>query len=395
MTEPQRITVLFYIGSMEPGGAERQVLEILKQIDRSRFAPVLCLAHRRGILLNDVPAYVPIESFWDGFAGTLWAKVCHVLKITRYVRCQWLAGCLRRHRADVIYDRTYLATLDAATATKLRPTPRVSAAVADPRVQFEMYARRPRALWRWVSRRAYQSADLVLANSRGLRQQLLDYWQLPADRVRVQPNAFDFDRLDTLAAEPLPVASEGPFRILTVGRIDDDKGHADLLAAVYELVHHRGQQDLLWQIVGTGPDEQRLQQNVADLGLTKQVEFLGVRPNPFPWYRAADLFCLPSRTEGLPNVLIEALACGTPVIAADCPSGPREILADGRFGRLTSVRDPAALAAAIAEHRASPDTLRAAAADGSREVRRQYAADTVIRELEELLTQVASKRRRC
>ncbi|MDZ4685256.1 MAG: glycosyltransferase [Planctomycetaceae bacterium] len=389
MTDPQRIRVLFYIGSMEPGGAERQVLAILQHLDRARFAPVLCLAHRRGILLDEVPADVPMESFWDGFAGTLRSKVCQVLKITRYVRCAWLAGCLRRHKIDVIYDRTYLATLDAAVASRMRPTPRISAAVADPRVQFEMYARWPKWLWRRVSRRAYHTANVVLANSAGLRQQLLDYWQLPKDRVHVQPNAYDFDRIEALAAEPLPTSSDGRFRILTVGRIDEDKGHADLLAALDELVRQRGQSDIVWQIIGTGPDEAKLRQQVKDRGLTDHVQFLGVQPNPFPYYRAADVFCLPSRSEGLPNVLIEALACGTPVIAADCPSGPREILADGRFGTLTPVRDPAALAAALAEFRQHPENLRAVAIAGREWVRQNYAADVVIRRLEALFEEVA------
>jgi glycosyltransferase involved in cell wall biosynthesis len=132
---------------------------------------------------------------------------------------------------------------------------------------------------------------------------------------------------------------------------------------------------------------------VQDRGLGDHVQFLGVQPNPFPWYRAADLFCLPSRTEGLPNVLIEALACGTPVIAADCPSGPREILADGRYGRLVPIRDPASLATAIAEHLANPEPLRTAAAAGRVSVRERFAAGVVIRQLEDLLAAVAKEPR--
>lgn len=394
MADSPRTTVLFYIGSMEPGGAERQVLTILQHLDRSRFAPVLCLAHRRGVLLEQMPADVPIESFWDGFAGTARSKLCHLLKVTRYVRCRWLAKCLRRHRADVIYDRTYLATLDAAAAAFLRPTPRISAAVGDPRMQFEVYARFPRRLWRWFSRRSYCTAAVVLANSEGLRKQLIDYWQLPEDQVRTQPNAYDFERIDALASAPVPTPSSGRYRLLTVGRMDEDKGHADLLSAVEDLVKQRGQTDLLWQIIGTGPDEAKLKQAVAQRGLTANVEFLGIQPNPFPYYRSAELFCLPSRSEGLPNVLIEALACGTPVIAADCPSGPREILADGAYGQLVPVRNPTALAEAIARHRESPGVLQAAAKAGRQSVRQRYAVETVIARLESLIGEVVARSQR-
>jgi glycosyltransferase involved in cell wall biosynthesis len=381
----RRLNVLCYIGSMEPGGAERQVVEILKHLDRSRFAPHLCLAHRRGVLLEQVPPDVPIESFWDGFAGTWKSKLCQLTRTTRYVRLRWLAAMLRAWNIDVFYDRTYLATLDAAGACRFRPTPRLSAAVADPAVQFALYARWPRHLWRRYSCWAYHSANFVLSNSEGLRQQMIAFWQLPPENVVLQPNAVDFGRIDRLSAEPCPLPRDERFRILTVGRIDDDKGHADLLESVRELVQHRGMGDLFWQIIGTGPGEAVLRAQVDERKLSDHVQFLGVVGNPFPYYRAADVFVLPSHTEGLPNVLIEALTCGTPVISTDCPSGPREVLDNERFGRLVPVRQPLTMADAIGEHRSQPAVLRDKAAAGSQSVRERYAAATVVKRLEELL----------
>jgi len=390
MQHPPRRNVLCYIGSMEPGGAERQVLEILKHLDRSRFAPHLCLAHRRGVLLNEIPVDVPVESFWDSFAGTLKSKVCYLTKTTRYLRLRWLAAKLRDWNIDVIYDRTYLATLDAAGACGMRPTPRLSAAVADPAVQLAMYARFPTLLWKRYSRWAYLTADLVLANSEGLRQQMIDFWQLPAEKVVLQPNAIDFDRIDRLAAESFTAkaAEKSRFHILTVGRIDDDKGHADLLDAVEELVHHRGMTDLDWQIIGTGPSEAALRERVRAMQLSEHVQFNGVVSNPFPYYRAADVFVLPSRTEGLPNVLIESLACGTPVISTDCASGPREILEGGHFGMLVPVRQPMALADAIAMLRQNLAVERERATAGKQSVRERFAAQSVTRRLEELFERV-------
>jgi glycosyltransferase involved in cell wall biosynthesis len=385
----RRLNVLCYIGSMEPGGAERQVVEVLKHLDRSRFAPHLCLAHRRGALLEEVPPDVPIASFWDDFAGTWKSKLCQLTKTTRYVRLRWLAGMLRQWNIDVIYDRTYLATLDAAGACRLRPTPRLSAAAADPAVQFAMYARWPKRLWRRYSRWAYHSADLVLANSAGLRQQLIDFWQLPPDKVVLQANAVDFGRIDRLAAEPCPVPPDNRFRILTVGRIDDDKGHADLLEALDELVHRRGMSDIVWQIIGSGPIESALRARVIERHLSDHVQFLGVVSNPFPFYRAADLFVLPSHTEGLPNVLIEALACGTPVVSTDCPSGPREILEDGRTGILVPVRQPATLADAVASVRAEVVAHRERASAGGQAMRQRFDAAVVVSRLEQLLLRVS------
>ncbi len=380
--QPSTLRILCYIGSLEAGGAERQVVEVLRHLDRSRFEPLLLLAHRRGSLLHDVPDDVPVLCA----TPELWFRVPG---LTRWARLWRFATILREQRIDVVYDRTYLAALDAAVACCWRRTPRLSAAVADPRVQFAMYARWPRWLWKRVSKWAYRSAQQVLANSEGLRQQLVDFWQLPAEQVVVQPNAYDFDRMDRLAAERLTPLATGRTILLTVGRIDADKGHRDFLTALRRLVHGRGRRELLWRIVGDGPDAAALKTQVEADGLGAQVEFLGVVPNPFPEYRAADLFCLPSRTEGLPNVLIEALACGTPVLSTDCPSGPREILQEGACGSLVPVGDAVAMADAIEDFCRDPEPWQDQARVGQASVRERFAATTTIRKLEALLMQAA------
>jgi glycosyltransferase involved in cell wall biosynthesis len=378
--EFEKIRLLCYIGSLDAGGAERQVLTILRHLDRTRFEPMLLLARQQGALLGEVPDDVPVDSL----------DVARTGKLARWQRMRRFAQILHERQIDVVYDRTYLATLDAAGACWLRRTPRLSAAVADPAVQFAMYARFPKWLWRRYSRWAYRTANLVLANSAGLQQQMIDFWQLPREKVVLQPNAFDFERIDRLAAGPDPMPAPRRFRILTVGRIDDDKGHADFLAAMDELVHRRGMTGVLWQIIGTGPCEHVLRSRVQKLRLTENVQFLGVVANPFPLYRGADVFVLPSRTEGLPNVLIESLACGTPVISTDCESGPREILEDGRFGTLVPVRQPAALVEAVNTCRHNLVTERERAALGCTSVRDRFAAVSVVKVLEKCILRVSA-----
>lgn len=374
--------VLFFIGSLHAGGAERQVVELLKHLDRSRFAPVLALAVRDGALLAEVPADVSVHAFQEAHRGIPW---WHRGGLGRIARWRWLSRLLVEQSINVVYDRTYLATLDTAGPTWRNRIPRLSAAVADPRVQLEMYARRPRQLWRRFSRWAYHSATLVLANSEGLRQQLVEFWQLPSDRVRVQPNGLDWERIDCSLTAEAPRPPNDRFRILTVGRIDADKGHADLLAAMANLVHQHGWHDALWQIVGTGPRQATLQAEVQRLRLTEQVEFIGGVANPFPYYRDADLFCLPSHTEGLPNVILEALGCGTPVLATDCPSGPRELLADGAYGRLTPVSDVPALTEALRACRRDGLAGKERAALGRTVIRERYDIRRTVRDLESLL----------
>src|SRR4051812_921383 len=120
MPSNTRIRVLFVIGSMGGGGAERQVLEILKRLDRTRFEAVLYLANKQGELLPEVPPDVPVFAFWDGLPESRVRRIFRQLKLTRLMRQIYLAQVLRQQRIDVIYDRTYLATLDAAGGCALR-----------------------------------------------------------------------------------------------------------------------------------------------------------------------------------------------------------------------------------------------------------------------------------
>ncbi len=396
-TSSPRLRVLFVIGSMHAGGAERQVVETLRHLDRERFEPFLYLAHRDGVLLADVPSDVPIEAFWGGTRPhSFGLKVLTVCRGGMFARMWHLSRFLERLRPDVVYDRTYLSTLDTAGACWWRGIPRVSAAVADPRVQFEMYAKRLRFARRKYAHWAYHTAAKVLANSAGLRQQMIEYWQLPPEQVVIQPNGLDFDRIEQRMQEaprllPSSRGAETAVRILTVGRIDEDKGHIDLLTALEDLVHRRGHTGLHWQILGVGPRMETLRQEIAAKKLTEHVELIGAVSNPFPYYAAADLFCLPSRSEGLPNVLLEALACGLPVISTDCPSGPREILDGGRYGRLVPVRDSTAIANVIEEFGSHRDEWQQTATAGQESVRERFDIRRVVKQLEALFVDAAKR----
>lgn len=378
----RRLRVLCYIGSMDAGGAERQVLEILRHLDRSRFEPILGLATRQGALLTEVPDDVPVHAFQTEIRSLRFGR-------GRWLRWRFLANLLHQQRIDVIYDRTFLATLDTGPATWFRPTPRISAIVADPRIQMDLYFPRRQWLWRALAAKVYRTAKIVLTNSSGLRDQVMDYFHLPGEQVRVLPNVLNVRRLEALSREPCPGTRDNRFCVLTVGRIDQHKGHRDLLEAIRSLVRDRGHTQLVWQILGDGPERPALLEEVQRLKLTEHVDWRGIVPNPYPYYRAADVFCLPSLTEGSPNVLLEALALGTPVISTDCRSGPSEILEAGRWGSLVPVQSPVALADAIAECLNHPLDWQNRAREAQSVIQDRYDVQTGVRRLEELLIEVA------
>jgi glycosyltransferase involved in cell wall biosynthesis len=132
-------------------------------------------------------------------------------------------------------------------------------------------------------------------------------------------------------------------RILTVGSFKDQKNHQLLLRSFSQMISAEAR----LMLVGTGQSEVNLRALAADLGIADRVIFAGFHPDPTPFYMTADLFVLSSDYEGFGNVIVEAMACGTPVVSTDCPSGPAEILENGRYGRLVPVNNPSALATAM------------------------------------------------
>jgi glycosyltransferase involved in cell wall biosynthesis len=112
---------------------------------------------------------------------------------------------------------------------------------------------------------------------------------------------------------------------VTMGRLASQKGHWHLIRAFRKITDHMPEMELA--ILGEGPLEEYLKKLVSDLNLEDQIKFLGFQSNPYPHLANSTMFILPSLYEGFPNVLIEAMACGIPVLASDCYTGPREILA--------------------------------------------------------------------
>lgn len=167
--------------------------------------------------------------------------------------------------------------------------------------------------------------------------------------------------------------SHGP-RIVTVGSLKAVKNHALLLRAFARMAVAQAR----LMIVGQGPEEGRLRALVADLGLGDRVNFAGFQADPTAFYATADLFVLSSDHEGFGNVLVEALSFGLPVVSTDCPTGPAEILGNGRWGHLVPVLDADALAQAMTAALSAPvdrDALKARAAEFAPDIAaRKYLA---------------------
>ena len=331
-----RTKVVFSIGAMHGGGSERQMVSLLRNLDRDRFEPFLYLVYRSGPLLDEVPDDVKIISFEERFGpqrgpGFLMHRK-RVADMSRF---------FKEIRADVSYDRTFLMTLITAEAAQRVGVPNVSNIVTDPRVGFPQVAGR----WQWfkrrILRRLYQRSALALANSEGAARAAESFYGLEHGLVHVLHNGVDLEDVQSKAAEVVndewwneASAKDKLVRIVTAGRLDDKKGFHLLIAAIDDLRNAHPNVELRLSILGEGPERESLQRQITAANLSKNVRLAGFQKNAPAWYRAADLFVLPSLLEGMPNVLLEAIACETPVLSSDCESGPREILDGGRCGAL-------------------------------------------------------------
>jgi glycosyltransferase involved in cell wall biosynthesis len=196
-------------------------------------------------------------------------------------------------------------------------------------------------------RQSYPRADAVVAVSHQVADDLAQITGLLDERITTIYNPVVDQSLLTQATEPLSHhwfdPAEPPV-ILGVGRLTEQKDFATLIRAFARV---RACKDVRLVILGEGRQHQLLNTLVAELGLQGAVDMPGFVKNPFPYMAKAAMLVLSSKYEGLPGVLIQALACGCPVVSTDCPGGAAEILDNGRYGPLVSVGDVDALARAI------------------------------------------------
>jgi glycosyltransferase involved in cell wall biosynthesis len=222
-----------------------------------------------------------------------------------------------------------------------------------------------------------RSAHLLVPVAQGLVRGLVDLG-IRKDRIEVVENGFEPALIRANAAqEPATALPPGPF-LFALGRLSEQKGF-DTLIAAHARALQQGAPPHRLLIAGEGPDLEHLKALAAEQGVTDSVTFAGFLHDPHAVLARADLFVLPSRWEGFPLALSEAVLLGTPAIATDCVSGPREILDEGRFGDLVPVNDEEALAQAITMHLKEPGRLRSRAAAGAHHVETRYTAEGAAR----------------
>lgn len=350
----QRAQISLLLPSLGGGGAERIAVNLANALVERGYAVDMVLLSASGPFLHDL---VPSVRVVDLGAARVRSALVPLVRYMRNTKPNAVLACM------------WPLTVLAVVARRLSGV-RMRLLVAEHNTWS--ISQRDHRAWirpciRWSMRLCFPHTDGVIAVSNGAAADQARFADVDAGLITTIYNPVVNPKLDRCRVldqrEADLLWSRAKYRIISAGNLKPQKNQALLLRAM-KLLSQR--LDVHLVILGEGQLRASLEQLAAELGITDRVTLPGFKAQPAPYFLSADMFALSSDWEGLPTVLIEALAAGTPIVSTDCPSGPREILANGRFGRLVPVGDAAALADAMAislESEHDHDALRIRAQD--------------------------------
>lgn len=327
------MTIAILLSSLDAGGAQRVALNLAEEFAARGHKVDLIVVSFKGSLADRIPAGIRIVD--------LGAK-----------RARQAIGAFRNYlktnRPAAVISIAYQANmLMLVSSIGLRPKPaRIVTVHSAASRSFSGMGRFRRLAWLAATRLLYPKADAIVAVSEGAAADLVRLG-LERRRVRTVHNPVlraDFKHAVTGTADHPWFRHHNVPVIITVGRLTEAKDHRFLINAFAQLLDRKEARLL---VVGEGDLRADLERHIAALGLSDRVAMTGHVDNPYPLMREADVFVLSSAWEGFGNVLVEAMATGTPVVSTDCPHGPREILEDGKWGILVPPGDTEALAGAM------------------------------------------------
>lgn len=363
--------VALFVPSLRGGGAERVMMDLARAFADGGHAIDVVVLNRDGAVVDDLGPGVRLVDLDRSRAALA------LPALLRY---------LRRYRPRALLSTLEHANVVAVAAARLAGGVRVVVREANTPTRdlaaMGLKGHVLRAAMRW----AYRRADAVVAVSHGVADGLVTALGLRQEHLHVIYNPVLTPRVleGASAAPDHPWYKDGgPPVVLGVGRLSEQKGF-DVLLRAFAMA--RTSEPCRLIVLGEGPLRTDLLDLAVELDVSGEVDLPGYATNPFAHMARCGVFVLSSRWEGLPNVLIQALACGAQVVATDCPSGPAEVLEGGRYGRLVPVDDVAALAAGIL------GALRAPTPPPPETWARRYAVAEVARAyLDELLPAEAGR----
>ncbi|MDZ5470442.1 glycosyltransferase [Bacillus sp. 31A1R] len=305
-----RRKIMFIVPSLRGGGAEKVMVTLLKHINRQKFEVLLVLLTIEGEYMNQVPPDVRIIDL-----GT--NRVRHSLFS--------LYKIIGKEKPDIVFSTQGHLNLGViALKPFIGKDIKIVVREANTLSELIKYSSK-RWMWIFIYKNLYKKADLVICQSNYMLQDLIKHFKLPTQKLVQVYNPVDFENICYFAnRDENPFKGKETLNIVSIGRLSHQKGYDRLIRSFPQLLELKPEATL-W-IIGKGPLNEELVQIRDELGLTDKVYFKDFQENPYKWLKHADLFVLSSYYEGLPNILLEAIACSCPVIALHHPGGTHEIM---------------------------------------------------------------------
>ena len=319
--------ILFFLPLLNGGGAERVVLTLLKHLDRNRFEPILVLLRNEGHYAGMVPHDIEIIELQATQARNA------IFKIIKVIRAQ---------KPDIVFSTLAYLNLIIALLRPLLPTRTLFIARESNTVSIRNKGEKYPRLFDWLYRHIYQNFDRIVTQAEFMKKDLITNYGIAPEKMVVIYNPVDIQNITELSAKEPANLPQNVCNLLAVGKLSPQKGFDLLLEAMCRL-----DERYYLTILGEGSDHEALQKQIEAYNLQNRVTLAGFAKNPYPYMKAADLFVLSSRYEGLPNVVLEANACGTPVVAFASPGGTAEIIDEGVNGFTVAPFDTEAFAETI------------------------------------------------
>jgi glycosyltransferase involved in cell wall biosynthesis len=372
--------IFHLVESFNLGGSESQAIEVARRMNTDNYQVTV------GCLRADGPhvsvlqqAKIPIAEFPPG-GGVLTPGGCYqMLRLARF---------LRHGRFDVVQTHDLYSTLMGVPAAWLARVPVIISSRRD-LASWWWYTPRNRKLLRYIQ----GLSSFVLANSLAVRDFLVKEDGFNADRIRVIRNGVDMDRYADLAPDRkklFPTLNcENKLIIVVANMHVKTKGHTDLIESSRTICQQYP--EVRFVLVGDGRERSGLERKVEELGLRRNFLFLGHRNDVPALLSCSDIAVLPSWAEGLPNVVLEYMAAGLPVVATRV-GGIVEMIEDGVSGLLVPPHDPESLAQAILKLLRTPGLAKQLAVSGQRRVRAEYSFERVLLDLRTLYAEAFQRK---
>jgi glycosyltransferase involved in cell wall biosynthesis len=369
----RRLKVLQLLTTMPVGGAEDLAAAIVRGLNPERFVPVVATLGPLGPVGQELRAqgFEVLSLGMDIKRTSTWRVAAAVRRL------------LRAERPDILHTHLYHPNLYGRLGALGLGLPGVVAAVHNAYTRVKFHRRMWNFLLGWAT-------DRLLVGSTQVWQDVQRYDGVPASRLLLLPYGIPMAEMDTPLSR---AAARKRLRVSglvlgVVGRLEEQKGHAYLLAALPEVRRQVPKLTLL--LVGEGRRQAALSRQVRDLGLADTVRFLGTRRDLGEIFRALDMFVHPSLWEGLPLALLKAMGAGLPVVATRV-SGALEAIEDGINGRLVAPGDPEDLARAILELARQPEERRRLGDAARNTVAERYSLEAMLERLEELYLELGER----